>query len=800
MPTTDAKSRLGALSRIRVLDVSESLGAAVSRILGDLGADVIKIEPPGGDPGRHLRPFIESKIASEPGAVESDLVSLPFVQANLSKRSQVLDLEQRADQARFRTLASQADVVVSTEGIDTWAARGVDLEHLETLSPRLVWTSLTPFGLSGPYRDYAGNNLVAEAMGGLMFIQGDDLKPPCESPFGQGHHLAVMHAAFGTLLALVERRHSGRGQLVEVSMQEVVAHIHFTLVRYAHSREIVRRPGVRNPITPNGYYPCRDGQVFISLFMPHQWDRLAALLEVPALMEPAFRERDYREAHADEVDAGIRQFTERFEAWALTELLQRYGVPAAPLSTVADLAANVHLAERRFFTDFEQPPHGVLRTTGPLYRASASPLQIRRPAPLLGKQVADYTAVWHQARPDAGAAMPHAPRLLPLAGIRVLDLSRVWAGPYGTRYLADFGAEVIKVESGRFPERRPHHPDYAEINRNKQFVTLDFQTPEGQALLKRLVAVSDVVVENFSPRVMAKYSFDYEHLVEVRPDIIMVSMPGFGHHGPHRDFASYGGPLMAYTGMAWLWGYADSPPDAHSKIAHPDYIASGTLALSVLAALYHRDRTGEGQFIETAQVEGTAAAMEVAFLDYFANGHVAAPTGNRDANAVPQGCYPCLGHDAWCVVSCSTEAQWSALAQLLGGDDLALASHFATAAARWQRHDELDDLISAWTRQHTPHQAMHILQSAGVPAGAVQTGEDLWRDPHLRMRDFIIAIAHPEPGPLEHPGITVRLHDTPGQVQRPAGRLGEDNEVVFRGLLGLTADEFARLVEEGVIA
>ncbi len=794
MPTTDSEQAPGALSGIRVLDVAEPLGSYVSRILGDLGADVIKIEPPGGDPGQRLSPFIETDTA------EPDGVSLPFVHANLSKRSQVLDLESRQGQARFRALAAQADVVVSTEGVKTWAARGVDLEQLATLFPSLVWTALTPFGLSGPYGDYAGSNLIAEAMGGLMFMQGDDVKPPCVSPFGQGHHLASMHAAFGTLLALWERRHSGRGQVVEISMQEVVAHIHFTLVRYTHSREIIRRPGIRNPITPNGYYPCRDGHVFISLFMPHQWDRLAGLLEVPALMDPVFRERDYRTQHADEVDAGIRQFTEHFDAWTLTDLLQRHGVPAAPLSTVADLAANPHLAERQFFTDFEQPPHGVLRSTGPLYRASASPLQIRRPAPLHEEKRANEAVEWLQAHDDASPPVSGLPRSLPLAGIRVLDLSRVWAGPYGTRYLADFGAEVIKVESSRFPERRPNSPDYAEINRNKRFITLDFQTPEGQALLKRLVAISDVVVENFSPRVMAKHGFNYERLVEVRPDIIMVSMPGFGHHGPHRDFASYGGPLMAYTGMALLWGYTDSPLDAHSKIAHPDYIASGTLALSVLAALHHRARTGEGQFIETAQVEGTAAAMEVAFLDYFANGRIAASMGNRDPNAVPQGCYPCHGLDAWCVVSCTTEAAWRTLAQIVGGDDLASAPRFATAAERWQRHDELDGLISAWTQRHTPYQAMQMLQNAGVPAGAVQTGEDLWRDIHLRMRDFIVTIAHPEPGILEHPGMTVRLHETPGQIQRPAGRLGEDNEAVFRGLLGLTASEFTRLAETGVIA
>jgi crotonobetainyl-CoA:carnitine CoA-transferase CaiB-like acyl-CoA transferase len=211
---------------------------------------------------------------------------------------------------------------------------------------------------------------------------------------------------------------------------------------------------------------------------------------------------------------------------------------------------------------------------------------------------------------------------------------------------------VIKVESKQFPDgRRADLPDYAEINRNKRFITLNFQTPEGLALSKRLVAMSDVVVENFSPRVMAKYGLDYQRLTEVRPDLIMVSMPGFGHSGPHGAFASYGGPLMAYTGMALLWGYADSPPDALCKLAYPDYIAAGTLALAVLTALHHRARTGQGQFIEIAQVEATAAAMELAFLDYFANGTVAVARGNRDPNCAPQGCYPCQGHDAWCVVS-----------------------------------------------------------------------------------------------------------------------------------------------------
>ena len=249
------------------------------------------------------------------------------------------------------------------------ASRGVDLNRLSADFPRLIWTSLTPFGLSGPYSAYVGNNIVAEAMGGLMYIQGDDTRPPCVSPYEQGMHLASLHAAFGTLSALWERRASGCGQVVEVSAQEVLAQIYYVLVRYSYGKDILRRTGARNPQPANGYYRCQDGHIFLSLFQPHQWDRLVELMQDPVLLEPAFRDRDYQLAHADIVEAHIQQFAARFDRWTLTEALQRRGLPAAPVSTIADLAANVHLAARHFFRDIEQPPWGRLRSPGPLFRA-----------------------------------------------------------------------------------------------------------------------------------------------------------------------------------------------------------------------------------------------------------------------------------------------------------------------------------------------------------------------------------------------------------------------------------------------
>src|SRR6266571_2008792 len=793
MRAANHESPPGALEGMRVLDVAAPLGAFVSRILGDLGADVIKIEPPGGDPGRHLSPFLTT--GQEP-------LSHPFVHANVNKRSVVLDLEQRQDQERFRLLAAQADVVVSTEGLASWAARGVDVERLSQFYPRLVWTSFSHFGLSGPYSAYTGNNIVAEAMGGLMYIQGDDAKPPCVSPCEQGLYLASLHAACGTLLALWERRASGLGQVVEVAVHEVLANLYFLLVNYGLWSDMPYRMGARNFMPPNGYYRCQDGHVFIAALQTRQWDRLVELVEDPRLADAALRDADYRNEYPELVVPILQEFVARFDCWSLTHELQRRGVPAAPWSTVADVAANAHLHERGFFIDFAQPPFGHLRSAGPMFRASTSPLRIRRPAPQPGEHQHEVLAEAVSRASSAPApSVTETWRRLPLDGMRILDLSRAWAGPYGTRYLADFGADVIKVETGKYPDgRQPGNPGYEEINRNKRSITLNFQMPEGQALLKRLVAVSDVVVENFSPRVMAQYALDYQHLVKVRPDLIMVSMPGYGQSGPHSRFVSFGGPLMAYTGMSLLWGYADSPPDARVKTAQPDYIVAGIQALAVTAALHHRARTGQGQYIEIAQVEATVASMALAYLDYFATGAVATPRGNRDPNAVPQGCYPCVGHEAWCVISCTTDAQWRALATLIGGEALAADPGLTTATARWERHDELDDRISAWTREQTPHQVMRQLQAVGVPAGAVQTAEDLWRDVQLRAREYMVTLAHPELGLVEHPGMMVRLQTTPGHIQRLAGPLGAANDAVFRGLLGLSTDELARLVKAGVIA
>ena len=319
-------------------------------------------------------------------------------------------------------------------------------------------------------------------MGGLTYIQGDDAKPPCVSPGEQGVYLASLHAAFGALMALWERRTSGRGQLVETSVQEVLANLYFLIVNYGLWSDIPYRIGARNFMRPTANYRCRDGHVFIRHpHVPVCGKSSSTRSADPRLADEQLRDPDYRNEHPQEVDPILEEFASAFDRWPLTDLLQSRGVPAAPWSTVADVADNEHLRAREFFIDFDQPPFGRLRNAGPMFLAPTAPLRIRRPAPRIGEHQDEVLAEAKTMARQPSSTDSSVARGLPLSGVRILDLSRAWAGPYGTRYLADFGADVIKVETGKYPDgRQPGDPGYGEVNRNKRSVTAEFPRPRGR--------------------------------------------------------------------------------------------------------------------------------------------------------------------------------------------------------------------------------------------------------------------------------------------------------------------------------
>ncbi|MFC1873234.1 CaiB/BaiF CoA transferase family protein [Chloroflexota bacterium] len=381
-----------------------------------------------------------------------------------------------------------------------------------------------------------------------------------------------------------------------------------------------------------------------------------------------------------------------------------------------------------------------------------------------------------------------------LHNIRILDFSWVLAGPYATRILADFGAEVIKVQP-LLPEagNRFSRGYYNTWNRNKLGITLNLDKPAGVALARRLVAISDVVAENFSPRVMANWELDYAGLKKVKPDIIMLSMSLMGQTGPWRNYAGFGPTAQAFSGITGLTAYPGGPPMGLGH-AYADHVAALYACIALLGALEFRRVTGEGQHLDISQVEAMASLLAEAVMEETLKGESVAPVGNSSSEAVPYGVYRCRGNDRWCAIAVSSDEEWLGFRQALGNPPWITGACFATLAARLENAAELDSLVEGWTKQHTAEEVMTLLQGQGVAAGVVQSAADLARDPQLKARGFFVEL-----GKTMADTNPIKLTDVPAAYKRVAPLLGQDNDYVYKQLLGISDVELAALREQGIV-
>lgn len=406
------------------------------------------------------------------------------------------------------------------------------------------------------------------------------------------------------------------------------------------------------------------------------------------------------------------------------------------------------------------------------------------------------------------------PRLL-MEGVRVIDLTMAYAGPIGTRVWADMGAEVIKVESEQridmptrvlmFPDNEPGENPwnrggyFHRLNVNKYGITLNLNEPKGVEIFKKLVKISDVVAENFTPRTMGNLGLDYEALKEIKTDIIMVSMSGFGNTGPERDYLAYV-PVMEAAGLSSITGFPDMMPMA-TGTGYGDWLLGMAGAASVLAALYYHRKTGKGQHIDVAGREAVITHIGEAVMDYTMNNRVWGRIGNRHPFMAPHGCYRCKDKDEQVTIAVSNDEEWQALCKAMGDPPWAREERFSTALGRWQNQDELDKLIEEWTSKYHHYEAMHILQQAGVPAGAVLNSKGVLLNPHLLERRFFPVIEHhPDVGKRPHPmQMPAKFSESWGGPLRAAPRVGEHNELILGELLGMSKKEIASLEEEHVI-
>ena len=794
----------GALTGLRVLDLTGRMGGYCGLLLANLGAEVILIESPDGDPMRREGPFKNDRPHSEG--------SISFAAYHTNKRGLVLDLQTEDGQKTFRDLVRHADVLIEDKPAGYLGGIGLDYESLRAINPGIVLTSITGFGHSGPYRDFKTPSIVAFAMGGLMNLCGHPGRAPLMGPCDVAYHLGSVHAAFGTLVALYNRRGTGRGERVEVSLQDVLVADPFLriITRYSVSGEILERTGHSQGTTVAETYRCKDGYARIFCNQPDHWRRLVEWLGKPLeLADPKFENVQNRFPLRPLLDKLIEARTIDYDVKTFFEDFQSQRLAASPINSPRAFLEDEQTQHRGFVTEVNHSYLGRHQFPGDPYKFSESPWRIERGAPLLGE---------HQNEVAQGFARPsnwmtQVPAQAPIsatshslfAGIRVLSFPTGIVGPALGTLLAEHGAEVISIEAGRTvrsPQRgqRFQIASDLESHRGKKRVAINMKHPEGLALAKQLIARSDVVAENFSARVMASWKLDYPRMKEIREDIIMASLQAFGQTGPRREFVSFGPILMAFSGMTYLWRDPEiERPGAACQTAFPDYIAPSYGAVAILAALHYRARTGKGQYIDLSQAEAAASMLGPAYLECFVNGREPQPQGNFSSFAAPHGCYRCKGDDRWCVISVETEEEWKRFCEVVGHIEWTTDPLFNDLAARVANRNELDTLVESWTAKHTPHQVVVILQREGIAAGVVQTAEDLYRDPHLRERGFARDVYLPQAGWATQVGPSVRLTETRTVREDFVHTAGEDNEAVFGELLGLSIAQIKDLTEREVL-
>ena len=809
--------RTGMLSPYRVLDLTTERGHFSGRLLADLGADVIKVEPPQGDPARHRGPFVDDI----PGPDRS----LRWLAWNANKRSVTVDLSNPAGRERFLRLAQSADMVLESFAPGHMDGLGLGFEELSRVHCGLILVSISPFGQTGPYRDYQATDIVFWAMSGNMSITGESSGTPAHiSDNCQSFLHAGGDAAVGALIALTQRSRTGRGQHVDLSIQEATAR---GLYQVTGSWDMTRRNLAREyrPMGTEGALPwtwrCRDGYViWICPVGPgsKQWMSgfFAWLDEAGAGRELKSVDWDNlspEQTSASEWEHLRRLFADVFINWTKRELYEaavRHEFALFLSATAADTLANDQLQARGFWRDVHHPALGRnIRFPGAFARGAngdgAIPAQTH-PAPAIGQHNDEVWSTLERThrnmRTRTNDAVAGASDSRPLAGIKIADFGWYMVGPQTIKPFSDFGADVIHVEStarldalrivGPFqgdlqdPERCG---EYAQVRTGGRAINVNLSTEAGMAIARRLVQWADVVFDNFSAGAMDRMGLGHEALHELKPDLIVLSSSGQGQDGPHAHRKGGGGHYAALAGFNELTGWSNREPGYLS--AYTDFIAPRFNVSLLLAALDHRRRTGEGRYFEVSQFEAGVHWLTPSILDYTVNGRVAERLGNRQPDAAPHGAYRCAA-DRWCVIAVTGDDQWQSLGNAMQAPPLTRDPRFATLEARKANEDELDRIIEAWTVQQDARDVMHLLQANGVPAGVVQTGEDiLEHDPQLRRRNFYQILDHPALGAYRAPQASFRLSDAPCELQR-ARLLGEDTYEVLTELLGCSDAEIER--------
>lgn len=847
------------LSGVRVVEIADERAEYAGLVLAGLGADVIKVEPPGGSPTRSIGPFYED--------VRNPERSLFYWNYNRGKRSICLDLTASADVAVVKQLVERTDILLDGTARDVLGSIGLDRADLLATSPHLVIARMSDFGDDGPWADYKASDLVHLALGGQMMNSGYSPRPdgiydlpPMAGQMWHSYHIAGEQLALGAVAALYYRWVSGAGQLVSCAIHEATAKnteldvMNWVFRRIAIKRQTSRHAGEHVAMVPPIVH-TKDGRWFM-LTIQSERSRLIRFLQRYGVATNASAEGEGREAGSRHIP-GSSAMTE--QQVVMIELLQRLvgkftydevpwkeaqeaGLMFAPVRRPEENIVDEHWIARGTFSEIEHPELGKAFTyVTSKWLSTETSWERGRRAPRLDEDCAAILAELAAPPPTAAttATAAAAPKRLSrrgkpfaLDGIRVFDFSWFLASAGGTRFLSALGAEVIKVEWAANPDTRTGvmapiggraardaatgplpgvtDPDmggqFNNKNAGKRGISLNLRHPDGLSIARRLVQISDVVAEGFSPGVLDRWGLGYEQLRELNPQIIYAQQSGMGSHGLYGRFRAVGPIAASLAGMTEMCGLPEPALPAGWGYSYLDWIGAYSFGLAIVAALHYRQRTGKGQWIDASQTETGIFLSGVPLLDHSANRRAWRRIGNRSPwkRAAPHGAFPCQGEDNWLVIACFEDHEWRALCHVAGHQEWLTDERFASLNRRLDNEDALESLIRSWTVEHDRYELMHRLQAAGVAAGVCQTGGDkVDSDPQLAHLEWLTEVTGTKIGTWPVGELPVKMSATPpyigGSVDRGAPCYGEDTEYVLGELLGYDTKAIAKLAEDGAI-
>jgi crotonobetainyl-CoA:carnitine CoA-transferase CaiB-like acyl-CoA transferase len=850
----------GALSGIRVIEMADEQGEYCGLTLAGLGADVIKVEAPGGNSTRQIGPFYNDQ--------EDPEGSLFFWQYNRGKRSIELDLNQERDRAQFETLLSSADIFLESTPKGELDAFELGSKVLADRFPALIHARMTPFGDEGPWSDYKASDLVHLALGGVMMNCGYDPTPdgkydlpPIAPQMWHAYHVAGEQLSMAIVAALIYRFRTGQGQQVSCAVHEAVAKCtEVDLMSWIMRRSPIFRQTCRHARETISPHPTiahtKDGRWIMASLgtRPGDGDRLMELLERYGIESGMDKEtsdlskggrfvpgtgpvKEKRDKGLEAMQRFVRNFTYDNVPWREA---QELGMLWAPLRKPHENALDPHWLERGSCADIEHPELGKsFRYATSKWIATATSWSVGRRAPLLNEDAETVGKLYPSAVPvisvdansNKGGQASMRGKPFALEGIKILDFTWFLASAGGTRFMSAFGAESLKVELKSHPDTRMASmapiggrearekataplrgvtdPDmggqFNNKNPGKRGISLNVRHPKGLEIARKLVAMSDIVAEGFSPGVLDNWGLGYNALKEIKPEIIYVQQSGMGAQGKYGRFRTVGPIANSFAGLSEMSGLAEPAMPAGWGYSYLDWMGAYSFALAMLSAVYHRERTGEGQWIDASQTEVGLFINGTTMLDWSANGRVWTRTGNRSPNkpAAPHGVYPCAGEDKWLAIACFTEGEWQALCSVAELPDWASDKKFANLATRIANQDVLDEAVGEWTKQGDGRRMMEALQKAGVPAGICQTAEDRCdNDPQLVALEWLTQVTGTKIGRWPIAEVPVKLSKSPayvgGSIDRGAPCYGEDNEYVYGELLGMSLKEIAELEADGV--